>query len=61
MNFEIMKVGIFKFPSPYGVSFILIRLYMNYVELYDFEFQSPYEVIFTFILYSKKNCIIINF
>ena len=39
----------------------LYRLYMNYVELYDFEFQSPYEVIFTFILYSKKNCIIINF
>ena len=49
------------FPSPYGVSFILILVYV-YDSLEDLiDFPSPYGVSFILILWSKKSSIAIYF
>ena len=56
--FEEVFNGGFRLLTEYH-SFLLEKIFgVNYKE---YQFPSPYEVIFTFILYSKKNCIIINF
>ena len=45
-----LKVSELKFPSPYGVSFILIFGLLNDIMNRLNEFPSPYEVSFILIL-----------
>ena len=42
----VVAYNVFKFPSPYGVSFILMIIRWKFVYLQEKEFPSPYGVIF---------------
>ena len=48
-DFYVLKGLSFKFPSPYGVSFILIVNAELYVSMVYFKFPSPYGVSFILI------------
>ena len=48
-----LKVSELKFPSPYGVSFILIFGLLNDIMNRLNEFPSPYEVSFILIQLNK--------
>ena len=50
-----LKVSELKFPSPYGVSFILIFGLLNDIMNRLNEFPSPYEVSFILIKTSVEN------
>ena len=46
----VVAYNVFKFPSPYGVSFILMIIRWKFVYLQEKEFPSPYRVSFILIL-----------